>query len=217
MTSEQVRQELLCDECEDRFAQSENVVARLTELEIGRPKFLQHITRVVLRTGQIAKIDDTIVEPLAYFSASVLWRSSVMKQGCELGPYEEPIRQYLLRADPFPLSVALMVGILEASDEGANPYAWVSSPSTALGVQWVHGFLVCGLVFRCFVDEMLKPDLKRLCIGASNQGRYATIAPATAYLDFMNAVEMAAAAAPRGKLVALTKAGIATGGRNNET
>src|SRR5262249_41356146 len=66
MTSAQTTQDLLCQECEDRFGQREDRVARLTELDDhGRPRFLEHITRVTSRTGKLVKVDDAIVEPLA--------------------------------------------------------------------------------------------------------------------------------------------------------
>lgn len=204
MTSAQVTQDLLCDDCEDRFGQRENIVARLTEVQKGKPAFLQYLTPMPSRTGRLVRIDDAIAEPLAYFGASVLWRSSVMRHDCYLGPYEEHLRKYLNGEAVFPATAVMNVGFLEPSGRGEDPYTWFSSPaSVRANVVWLHGFIICGLAFRCFAGGRLDqwyPRLRRICLAAPNEARFGLIIPTTECPDFMRAAEMTVAAEARGKL-----------------
>src|SRR5215469_1606240 len=148
MTSKQVSRHLLCDACEERFHLREDVAARLTELDNGRPRIFEHLSPTRVGDRKVSPLEAGIAEPLAYFAASILWRSCVMNDGCQLGPYAEQFRGYLLEQAPFPPNAVVSLAVLEPSGHGENPYTPVTFPkSLRADDAWLHGFMVCGLAF----------------------------------------------------------------------
>lgn len=201
-TSAQITQHLLCEDCEGRFSRREDYVAKLTTLENGRPNILQYVTRLNTPRGQLAVLSAEIdTAQLAYFAGSILWRSCVMKQGCQLGPYESQFRGYLLEEAPFPFFAMLGLAILEPSSLSDSPHNWVTElASLRAGTLWLHGFMLCGLAFRCFVGQTLKPEMKQVCLAVPSPKKYVSLIPSDQYGDFLGAFDMLTTAKPRGKL-----------------
>lgn len=77
----------------------------------------------------------------------------------------------------------------------------------------MHGFLVAGLAFRCFVGAALNPNIKKVCLVRSEQAKYAIMLPADDLYDFQAAMDVGAAAIPRGKVAAYIRENL---GRRSE-
>jgi hypothetical protein len=201
-TSKQITQHLLCAECEGRFSRREDYVARITGWSEGKPSTIYQVPRQDTPHHKLVKlVGELDPERLAYFAASVIWRSHAMNRGNHLGAYAQSFVDFLLERAPFPPHAALSLGILEPADLTQLPQSWVTEPSsTRADAVRVHGFMVCGLIFRCFVGKALTPEMRKVCIGGPNQPKYAIAQPAEQYADFMGAATMAANAVPRGKL-----------------
>jgi len=201
-TSAQITQHLLCEDCEGRFSRRENYVAKLTTLENGGPKILQYVTRLNTPRGLLAELSDDIdTAELAYFAGSILWRSCVMHRGCQLGPYESQFRSYLLEEAPFPSFAMLGLGILMPSALSDNSHNWITEPaSLRVGALRLHGFILCGLAFRCFVGQVLTATMKQICLAGPSPKKYVSLIPSNQYGDFLGAFDMLATAKPRGKL-----------------
>lgn len=209
LTSDQITQYLLCDDCEDRFSKREDYVARLTVLENGTPRILQSIVRLDTPRGVLSELGNDIDSAqIAYFASSIFWRSCVMQRGCKLGPYESQFRSYLLEETPFPPIAMLSLGILEPYAQtdnpyhGINPYVWVTEPaSSRAGALRLHGFILCGLVFRCFIGQALPIMWKqKICLAGTAQRKFVSLFKPDKCEDFLNALDMLTGAKPRGKL-----------------
>jgi hypothetical protein len=175
MTSQQTAKRLLCRLCEDQFGRREKKVAELTEIDAANlePRILNHVSSPPTTSRQVAAIlDHHLADTIAYFAVSVLWRSWAMNEGGRLGKYGEEFRTYLLGETDFPGNAAICLGILEPSNSGENPYTWVSAPaSIRTGVRWLHGFMIRGLLFRCYVGGLLNPECCRVCLAARDPSR----------------------------------------------
>lgn len=203
LTSKQVTTYLLCGDCEARFSEREDYLAALTETDAtGRPKIVRDVTRLNTPRGVLVELGSAIdTQTLAYFAASVLWRSCAMSLDCRLGPYEQDFRSYLLGNADFPCSAAVGLSIVESSLLTANPENWVTLPSSQHAHSvWLHGFIVCGLAFRCFVGRLLDPQMQKVCLVRASPKKYAAMLPADKLGDFRAAFDALAAATPRGKL-----------------
>lgn len=205
LTSAQITQHLLCDKCEQRFSRREDYVAQLTEVVDGKIKFLDYVTRLETPRGQLAKLSNEIdLAAVCYFAASVIWRSGAMHRSCQLGPYEQQFRAYLLEEAPFPDMAALSLAVLEPSSLTDQPYVWVTEPASlragALQMR-LHGFILCGLAFRCVVGKAIQPRMRRACLASPHPDKYALLLPSDQYGDFLGAFDMLAGSEPRGKLL----------------
>lgn len=124
-TSRQIKDALLCTNCEGLFSRNgENYVMTLVAQQGGAFPLL-NMLRAVPATKTAADFDwydkTTIPridrEKLGYFALSVFWRASVHiwerrdeePISIDLGPYEEELRQYLLGQTGFPANVTLHV------------------------------------------------------------------------------------------------------------
>jgi len=201
LTNRQTTKYLLCARCEELFSKSENYVAKLTQPDNGQIEFFKHVTRLDTPRKVLAllnRIEDG--NQLAYFAASVVWRGSVMTRGCGLGPYEAKFRQYLLGEAQFPAEASISVALLEKSPN-VDARGWVSEPTCSkVGVGRLHGFLLAGLVFRCFVGKAISLEWKNVSLTSANSKKYVSILKPEECADFLAAAEMAGSAKPRGKL-----------------
>jgi hypothetical protein len=130
--SKQIKQPLLCQDCEIRFQQGgEKWVLGRRLMPNGtfvlRDLLLQ-ATPVATKDGvfffTLATVPTVDHEQLLYFAASVYWRAAVADWDTPLGHYSklaldpsitESLRKYLFGADTFPSSVALTAMISAAS------------------------------------------------------------------------------------------------------
>jgi len=202
-TSKQVTKYLLCGDCEQRFSTPEDYVSRLTETDApGKLKILSNITRADPPHSDVARLANEIdTKEISYFAASVIWRSCVMEDACKLGKYEPVFRRYLMGETDFPREAALSMLILEPSSLTDKPERLVTFPSSLkTPFAWLHGFIICGLVFRCFVGRSLDARTKMACLAGDSPAKYAYMMRAQEFRDFFEACKTSTAAIPRGKL-----------------
>lgn len=204
LSNKQKTQHLLCFECEQRFSKCEDYVATLTEPNGAHIKLFDRVRRAeppAKVVGYLNTPEDA--EQLAYFGASVLWRGYAMTGACKLGPYGEGFRQYLLGAAGFPAEAVMSVGLFDPSPD-VDVRGWVSEPaSTKANFAWLHGFLIAGLAFRCWVSNTLPRQWQQISLAGPNPAKYVSIVKPEDCPDFLAAAEFAAAAEPRGKLAKL--------------
>jgi hypothetical protein len=140
-------------------------------------------------------------QKLAYFAASVLWRSHAMQAGCQLGSYEPWFRDFLLGVAPFPDHSALAFGVLEATPNYSRPENWMTMPTSHhQGKVWIHGFMLAGVMFRCVVGKEIPAAMRLVSIAHPNAKYYGTLQAADSYSDFLGALELLNTATPKGKL-----------------
>ncbi len=202
--NKQTTRHLLCVECEQRFSKSEDYVAGLTELEKGKIKLFNQVTRLDTPRKVLATLSPEIDSgQIAYFAASIFWRGKVMTGDCELGPYEPKFRQYLLGLADFPDGVAISLGLFEESPI-VDARGWVSEPASAkTRMGWLHGFLLNGLAFRCWVGKSIPKEWRQISLAGPNPIKYVSIINPRECPDFLAAVEVVGNAKPLGKLALL--------------
>ena len=202
-SNRQTTKHLLCADCEQRFSNSEGYLARLTALDNGRIELFRRVMRLDTPRSVLASLHHAEdADHLTYFAASVIWRGSVMTSGCELGPYVDKFRRYLLCETQFPREAVISVGLLEQSpNSNADPRGWISTPaSTKAGTMWLHGFLLAGLAFRCWVGKEIPKKWHNVSLAGPNSTKYVSILKPEECTDFLAAAEMVKMAKPRGKL-----------------
>lgn len=205
-TSRQVTKHLLCEDCEGLFSIREGYVAGLTQTDHeGLLKILALVTRYEPPLTVVELNSEIDVESIVYFAASVIWRACVMTEECILGThYELAFRRYLLGEAQLPPEVSMNMVILEPSSLLAHPERYFTFPSsTKIPAAWLHGFTVCGLMFRCFVGGGIDPKLKMVSLSKVEGVKYALLSKPEDIGDFREIHKVAAAATPRGKLALL--------------
>lgn len=199
-SNKQTRKHLLCATCEQLFSRNEDYMARLTTPDDGQIKLFKKITRLNTPQNLLARLDDDEdARQITYFACSLMWRCAVMTGGCQLGPYEENFRLYLLGA-PFPSEAVLSIRLFNSSAE-LDPRGWVTEPAsmrTQFG--WLHGFLLGGIEFRCWVGRRIPDDWRKISIADPGSKNYFAIVNPIDSPDFLAAAHMAISAKPRGKL-----------------
>lgn len=130
--SKQVKQYLLCQDCEIRFQQGgENWILGRRLMPDGNFELrdlLRQASPVVTRKGASFFTLNTILtvekEQLLYFAASIFWRAAVTDWETPVGHYTklaiernvvEGLRKYLLASAPFPENISVII-IFSAAD-----------------------------------------------------------------------------------------------------
>lgn len=199
-TSQQITQHLLCEICEDRFSKREGYVAKLTAIADGTIKIMRYVVTHDDNLEAVELGPGIDLSKLCYFAMSVIWRSHAMGRNCQLGEYEPQFRSYLLEESPFPADASLSMAILQPSALTDNPHHYVAPPSMAqVGSLLVAGFMICGLVFQCFIGRDLRREMKLCCLGGTNPTKYALLRQADKLDYFADAFAQYASATPRGK------------------
>jgi hypothetical protein len=179
-TSRQVREYLLCPECESRLDVWENYVAKLAHTETRTSPLVTYLRRQNRtyrwdrKSGEYGLLDDYDTKALASFGLSLFWRASVSSQqdtrGMRLGPkYEEIVRQFLMGAITLPPSLAIMMDVVDPDHPGTSRIALVSTilPQTFREPEancHYHTTLVCGLVFQLYVGQRLPTWARHRCL-----------------------------------------------------
>ncbi len=202
-SNKQTKKHLLCVDCEQRFSKNEDHVARLTEPSGEKIKLFGQITRLDTPQKVLASLNNAVdARELAYFAASIMWRGCVMTGSCKLGPYESSFRRYLVGEAPFPAEAIIHVGLFDESPD-VDVRGWVSEPtSTKTSIGWLHGFLLAGLAFRCWVGKTLPKEWKEASLAGPNTNKFVSVMRPEACADFLAAAELTAGAKPSGKLAA---------------
>jgi hypothetical protein len=173
-TSRQVRDYLLCAECEDLFNKNgEKAIAKWVwngkEFPLGNRLAVahQHFTfrNALVFSARAVGID---VEKIAYFALSVIWRAAVHEWNLmfgdkstvlKLGKNEEPIRRYLHGDADFPNQVAITATVCtdRTSMTFYPPCLAKNLPATAFG------FLALGIHFLVYVGDNIPPAVRQAC------------------------------------------------------
>jgi hypothetical protein len=207
-SNEQVREYLLCRKCEEKLGKIEDKVKRLTGCKSGKQRIFCKLNFISDTSGHRHEMHADTAGNLSYFAASVIWRAHAMGKGCELGPYGEKFRQFLLGEGSFPTDAFLAVMIIQPSESGIDPRGWLTSPSsTRVDGFRIHGFIASGLVFRLFVGQRLPAVIKRWFLGHPESPRcVVAVRPWNECQDAWGALELLNRATPRGKLARMSGA-----------
>lgn len=168
-TSKQVRDYLLCDDCELRFNRGgekyvldncfrgEGKFRLRKTLEAHEPKFKIDAGFVY----DVSAIQGVDASKILYFAASIFWRASVHRwrtgmrtlDSVSLGDkYEEQFRQYLMGEEEFPCRATVWTAI----SRSVNPdnVAFVPTKGRQEGY-FCHRFSIPGIVFFMYVGKMV--------------------------------------------------------------
>jgi|SRR5579862_3038457 len=175
-TSHQVRDFLLCRDCEQLFSQNgESYV--MTQVYDGKKFPLLDTLRSCKPTwrGQDSLGYDSEETPsidrdkLGYFALSVFWRASVhvwrepgeKSTTIDLGSqYNEIFRKYLLGHSDFPENVVLL--IIACTDILSNDSFYVPSLGRK-GADRTYSFMARGLNFLMIIGKSIDPPIRNLC------------------------------------------------------
>jgi hypothetical protein len=183
-TSEQIRDYVLCADCESRFDRGgENYVMRLVSTKTRFP-LLEKLEKAPLfslgkdwKAYAEADTPDVDRDVIAYFALSVFWRASVHRWNwgdgrtvsIDLGKmYNETIRQYLLGA-PFPQHVHLFV--VACTDKTTQDVFFMPTFNTRLGAGRQYSFGARGLGVMLHIGKGL-PDSSRMMSCMTPPERY---------------------------------------------
>jgi hypothetical protein len=180
-TSKQIRDYLLCADCEDRFNKRgekwvlENYPQINGKFPIQEALFQATPFREVgsdkdYNGNLISSID---LNKLTYFATSIFWRAAAhnwqylknQSDKLSLGLYEEMLRQYLLDQAQFPKDVVLSIYISPSAnyqDGVIFPHTYRTKPFHA------HGFSIPGVLFALSVGKAIPIEAKQECAIHSN-------------------------------------------------
>jgi hypothetical protein len=170
-----IKDYVLCNVCEGLFSKKGEMwvignMARddkfllLDALEKSKP--IAADNEIAVYAGaQIPEID---VDKLVYFALSVFWRSAVHKwrgfsgpiPSIELGPYQEPIRTFLLGNGPFPVHMVLLVSVWPTR----NAYQGTYTPRRGRETRFhTFTFYIPGIEFSLCVGRGIPSEARKMC------------------------------------------------------
>ena len=176
-TSRQVRDYLLCAECEDLFNKNGEswVLGQVwngkhfplrDRLKLALPKY--EFSSVTVFSGSSVGID---TDRLAYFALSVIWRAGVHTWNLafggkttrlNFGGSEESIRRYLLGETGFPKDAAVLVHVCTDYPSTGSFYTSSESRTETSPSLKRFGFQALGLNFMVFVGT-IPPTVRQFC------------------------------------------------------
>ena len=177
----QLKEYLLCAKCEQAFSAGfENYVSTVAAQKDRSFPALANVTatqnkRIVSQDGSksLYSSGSLDVDKLARFAASVIWRASISTHPhvdeVQLGPYEEPVREYLLNRTPLPNTVSVCMRLLTKSEMQSALFLPFSKRFAG---GWMHQFLVNGLYFTVHVGQGVERVYRDLCI---TRGRWVSL------------------------------------------
>jgi hypothetical protein len=128
------------------------------------------------------------MDALIYFALSIFWRGAAHRwrnikgvmDGIKLGPYEEPIRKFLL-GSPFPDDIVVQVAVWPTKD--VIPAAYTPRMGKAPGYH-AFNFMIPGIEFRLLTGKQIPDDVLLSCSHASPQKLiYATMQTVTETIE----------------------------------
>lgn len=174
-TNEQVRDYVLCRDCEQRFSEKgeqwvmehcfRNEAGFKLKALIDSSKPLFENTLTVYSATAIVKID---LDKLTYFAASVLWRASVHNwmsgkdriRRLYLGKYTEELRRYLLGETAFPKNGVIWVSVIPEQ----NLWCAATPPyGERMNECWQYRFPFLGVFFTIFLGARIDPLIRQMC------------------------------------------------------
>jgi hypothetical protein len=184
-TTRQVKKYLLCDECEDRFnARGENWV-QANSLTVDGEFQIRDALRTANAHGwaevngrngvEHISIYSGIgtrgieIDRLTYFAASVFWRAAVTDWNIcgrtlhrlQLGPYQTPLRDFLMDEGPFPEDAALIIFV--ASEDQPLRAACFPIGFKPDGRYYKYNFHIPGIGFVMSLGKRIPQELRRMC------------------------------------------------------
>lgn len=176
-TDKQLKEHMLCEDCEQRFSKRETYVSQLAfnEGEMGILRLYPPAARQSLREkrSRYAVCADALDrEAIAYFALSVVWRADISKEchATKLGPCYREIFRKCLDGGTFPDDVSVLFSYMDDPTEGEPDHRQVAQvPATGVrknhGVRYhSHRFVICGLFFDVACGQQLPAEQKKLCI-----------------------------------------------------
>ena len=178
-TSRQTRDRVLCLGCEDLLNRSgESWLLPLLATAEGTFPFYDLVSGV---PADITLPDgaaySTVRNPkihrgkLAHFALGIFWKASAYSWSgnsqlprIELGPYREPLRNFILGIGPFPKEMSLVVGVLPSPVKlisFCEPYEATKSSFRTFCLY------VPGILFLLYVGKTLSDDVRRSCFVAN--------------------------------------------------
>ena len=175
-SSRQVKDYLLCEECEDRFnkggerwislnGMSDGVFPLRDALRATQPVATLDKAQLYCTTALPSQSTDKF----SYFAGSVFWRAAVHEwrneefeiKKLELGPYEEPLRLFLIGQTAFPSNMALWVTI-SSSDHlsGSIMFPYLKNRSD---YRQFH-FAISDIAFDLFVGFRIADEIHKMSI-----------------------------------------------------
>ncbi len=174
-TSSQRRAYLFCSQCEGRLSRNgENWVLRNALKNDGTFKLRSVLERYRCqldhsRTAAIyyaAKIPEVDISALTYFATSMFWRGSVYPWNASrtrpvpLGPYEEPLRRFLIGEANFPEDVMLSVSVRIPSQ---IEKLTLSPMGEWRDLQFFGRFSMPGFAFAIIAGPKIGSELRQFC------------------------------------------------------
>ncbi len=198
----EVKDYLLCRECEGRFNQQgeSEVLRQLAPGGTNRPLPLLALVDGVLslttlNRGLTVYSGPSVglaTEPFAYFALSLAWRSAVHRwtlpngntsTPCDLGPHQESIRRFLLGEAPFPSDIAVVMSV--CTDKGSRE-VWIAPGD---GVREEDGCSVVrmqmlGVILIVYLGATIPFHIRQLCC-VSSPSKPFTVADCSEVTDHM--------------------------------
>jgi hypothetical protein len=172
--SNQITDDLLCDDCEQRFGVDERYAADFAYQADGTaPRFFETITLMDPQDQDAVRgafANGIELGTLARFGAGVLWRAHVSKEapGCSLGDrYGEEFRRYLFAEADFPLKRSRLHAVSGRHSwvgPGEAGRACLLPNSRRLDGFHSHTILVCGMHFEFVVGGRIDEDYREFCL-----------------------------------------------------
>lgn len=173
-TSRQIKDYALCNECEQRFsAQGESwVLANMARVEgfllqecLSNAGPLDANKDFAIFSG--AAIACVNMDALVYFAMSVFWRAAAHEwrnvsgpmNGIALGPYQEPVRLFLLGGS-FPANAVILVSVWPNRE--VPLMAYTPRKGDAPGYE-AFNFLIPGIEFRLLLGDQIPIQLRATC------------------------------------------------------
>ena len=180
-TSEQVVNELLCDECERRFSDGGEawVISKCWRDERIFPLREDLLAVGAVTSGpelsvfEAANIPTVRPDQLAYFAASVFWRGAAHNWTIQrkkvdrlpFGPFAEAFRLYLM-GGPWPSHTALRVYVGQGMEEFRN--TTVAFPHRSYKKEFsLYAFTIPGMTFYLFLGNGIPEPIARSCSARS--------------------------------------------------
>jgi hypothetical protein len=177
-TSKQITGHVLCGECEQRFSNNGEawVLGNMSRPE-GFPIQDALVASKPIQSNEKFAYYSSVAIPainmpaLIYFAMSIFWRASAhmwrnvsgFMEGIDLGPFEEPIRGFLL-GGPFPKDTVILVSVWPTKD--VLPAAYTPRRGRAPGCHCFN-FLIPGLEFKLLTGKGIPEVLRTACSNAS--------------------------------------------------
>lgn len=203
-TDKQIKKHLLCKDCEQRFGRTEGRIERLTRHGERKGEIALHgkVNPFHYHESCYACTlsDERDGIDLAYFAASVIWRTYPITGACPLGAYEPSFRRFLLGEQEFPANAAIVTGLYDTSPT-TDMRGWITMPTSArVEGAFLHAFLFLGLNFRCWVGKEVPRRRITNSITSRDGPKLIISMPPEKSGDFKDAFDLAAVAVPRGKI-----------------